>query len=327
MEAHLARCIPMKVSILIPAFNAADTLRATLLSCIEQGAAIVDEIIVVDDHSDDDTRQTFEEVQEQHPHFHWVWATSPRKGACSARNHALQLSSGDWIQWLDADDLLGPGKIDAQLRALEESGHGLATCPFRPFKDNPITGRIEDPRDWELPSNIPPADWIAKDPMCIPACWLGSRELMMAAGPWDESLAVNQDGEYFCRVIAACDGVIFQDDIEVHYRREGGGVSAFSETKADSLYRSIQSMEQTALQLETSERMQQMISNRYQAFIYTAYPARPNLIREAELKLRELPRPTISNPNAASQLSRLISQTLGWKTLTRMRLLKQSIQA
>ena len=104
-------------------------------------------------------------------------------------------------------------------------------------------------------------------------------------------------------------------------------MSAFSEAKADSLYRSIQSMEQTALHLETSERMRQMVSNRYQAFIYTAYPARPDLIRQAKLKLRELPPPTISNPNAESPISRLISRVFGWKTLTQMRRWKQSLQA
>ena len=136
----------MKASILIPAFNAADTLSATLLNCIAQGNTVVGEIIVVDDHSTDDTPNVFKAVQRQHPDFSWIWATNPKKGACSARNHALDLSQCDFIQWLDADDLLGPGKIDAQLRALEQSKRSLATCPFRPFKDNPITGRIEDPR-------------------------------------------------------------------------------------------------------------------------------------------------------------------------------------
>ena len=147
---------------------------------------------------------------------------------------------------------------------------------------------------------------------------------MLEAGPWDESLQVNQDGENFCRVVAKSEGVQFHPDVEVFYRREGGGVSQFTSDKADSLFKSIQSMEAVALALEDSPRMQQMVSNRYQTFIYTAYPARPDLIRQATDRLRDLPSPTISNPNAVSPISRAISATLGWKALTQLRRFRQN---
>ena len=146
----------MKASILIPAFNAGNTLQATLESCVEQGARVVEEIIVVDDHSTDDTRDVFEAFQRNHPDFNLLWATNPKKGACSARNHALSLSRGPFIQWLDADDLLGRDKIETQLNALDGAGRSLATCPFRPFNGDPSTGLISDPRDWQLK-----AEWTA----------------------------------------------------------------------------------------------------------------------------------------------------------------------
>ena len=317
----------MKASILIPAFNAGNTLQATLESCVGQGARVVEEIIVVDDHSTDDTHGVFEAFQRNHPDFHLLWATNPKKGACSARNHALSLSRGPFIQWLDADDLLGRNKIEAQLNALDGAGRSLATCPFRPFNGDPSTGLISDPRDWQHDAESTGADWIAKDPMCIPACWLGSRNLMLEAGPWDERLQVNQDGEFFCRVIAKSDQVIFDDSIETFYRREGGGVSTFTAEKAESLFRSIQSMERTGLELEDSDQMRQMVSNRYQAFIYTVFPSRRDLLNEAKKKLQALPKPTISNPNAVSPTSRAISRILGWKSLTRLRQLKQHLTA
>ena len=83
-------------------------------------------------------------------------------------------------------------------------------------------------------------------------------------------------------------------------------------------------METVALALEDSPRMQQMVSNRYQIFIYTAYPTRPDLIRQAADRLRALPPPTISNPNAVSPISRAISATLGWKALTQLRRLRKA---
>ena len=97
----------MRASILIPAFNAAKTLEATLESCVQQGEDVVEEIIVVDDHSSDNTTDVFQQVALKHPNFQWRSATNPGNGACSARNHALRISKGTFLQWLDADDILG----------------------------------------------------------------------------------------------------------------------------------------------------------------------------------------------------------------------------
>ena len=315
----------MKASILIPAFNAENTLKATLQSCILQGVDVIEEIIVVDDHSTDRTEALFHEIAEQHPEFNWRLETNPKKGACSARNRALEISTGPFIQWLDADDLLGPGKVATQLARLKAHPQSLVTSPFRPFAGNPGTGGIPDSRNWKFQSHYSAAEWLAKDPMCIPACWLGSREIMFKAGPWDESLRVNQDGEYFCRVIAHADAVLFDDSVEVFYRREGGGVSRFTAEKADSLWKSIESMEATALGLEDSERMRQMVSNRVQQFIYTVYPHAKLLRQKAKLKLVNLPAPTIANPNAVSFLSKLICTFLGWRALSHLRLFKNRI--
>ena len=315
----------MKASILMPAFNAENTLKATLQSCIAQGADVIEDIIVVDDHSTDGTQSAFHEIANQHPEFNWRLEASPRKGACSARNHALEVSTGQFIQWLDADDILGPGKIATQLGRLKTHPKALVTSPFRPFAGNPKTGCISDPRDWKLSTRQSSTDWMAQDPMCIPACWLGSRELMIKAGPWDESLLVNQDGEFFCRVIAESKEVLFDDSVEVFYRREGGGVSRFTAEKADSLWRSIESMESIAFGLENSERMRQMISNRIQHFIYTAYPHAKATRKKAQLKLSTLPAPTVANPNAVSLLSKFVCTLLGWRALTQLRLIKNRL--
>ena len=292
----------MTASILIPAFNAEQTLASTLESCVLQGAEYVQEIIVVDDHSTDGTQAVFEAVAEAHPEFQWTWSTNPGKGACSARNHAFDLSRGAWIQWLDADDLLGLNKLKTQLTLLNKHQAELVNSPFKFFAGNQITGIIPDTREWDFELINDPADWLSRDIMIGTHCWLTSRQLAVAAGPWDIQLKTNQDGEYFCRVIAKSDSVLFDSNSIAFYRREGGGVSRFTSDKADSLFRSIQSMEAVALALEDSPRMQQMVSNRYQTFIYTAYPTRPDLIQQATDRLRALPPPTISNPNAVSRM-------------------------
>ena len=316
----------MKVSILIPAFNATQTLEATLNSCVQQGLDVVEEIIVINDHSSDNTAVVFQQVASKHPDFQWKWETNPEKGACSARNHAFRLSQGAFIQWLDADDILGPGKLRRQLNHIQKEINTVITSPFRPFSDHPSTGLIHDPRNWKIAIDNSPMEWLSKGHMFIPACWLVPRSLTLKAGSWDESLQVNQDGEYFARIVASANRVLFDDQVVVYYRREGGGVSKFSADKADSLFRSIESMANTSLQIEDSERMRQMISNRWQQFIYTSYPHAPELLELAQQRLTHLPKPNVANPNAVSKVSKAFSAIFGWKALTQARRLRSKLR-
>ena len=205
----------MKVSILIPAFNAAHTLEATLESCVQQGLGVVEEISVIDDGSTDRTANVFQKVASGHPDFRWRWASNPNKGACSARNHAFRLSQGAYIQWLDADDILGPGKLRHQLQLISDNQNCIVSCPFRCFKGSPEEGLIDDSRAWEWPTESEPAWWISEDPMIGSHCWLTPRNIVTSSGPWDESLNINQDGEYFARVVANAERVLFDDQVAI----------------------------------------------------------------------------------------------------------------
>ena len=123
----------MKTSILIPAYNAAEFIGETLASCVQQGRDCIEEIIVINDHSEDDTRGVVERFQAEHTDFQIILEDNPTKGACSARNHALRLAKGDAIQWLDADDLLGEGKLEAQLELLQQNPQHLIASKWRRF--------------------------------------------------------------------------------------------------------------------------------------------------------------------------------------------------
>src|SRR5580700_460613 len=118
------------VSILIPAYNAERWIAFTLQSAIAQTWPRK-EIIVVDDGSRDRTA----EVARRFASIGVVVVSTENQGAAAARNHALQLSEGDYIQWLDADDLLAPDKIERQLAALREvdSRRILLSAPWASF--------------------------------------------------------------------------------------------------------------------------------------------------------------------------------------------------
>jgi len=97
------------VSILIPAFNAEETIAATIQSAISQSWH-PKEIIVVDDGSTDKTAQVARSFGSR-----IKFVSASNQGASAARNRAFSLCSGDYIQWLDADDELQQDKIERQL--------------------------------------------------------------------------------------------------------------------------------------------------------------------------------------------------------------------
>jgi len=118
------------VSILIPAYNAEEWITDTLQSAISQTWQRK-EIIVVDDGSRDRTAEVARRLASKQV----AVVTVPNRGAAAARNHAMRLSQGDFIQWLDADDLLTMDKIERQLAALGEvqDTRVLLSSPWAPF--------------------------------------------------------------------------------------------------------------------------------------------------------------------------------------------------
>src|ERR1700736_1205130 len=104
------------VSILIPAFNEARWIGDAIASAVDQTWPHT-EIIVVDDGSTDGTAA----IAKRFASANVKIATQPHQGASAARNLAFSLCQGDYIQWLDGDDLLAPDKIERQLAALDRT--------------------------------------------------------------------------------------------------------------------------------------------------------------------------------------------------------------
>ncbi len=113
------------VSVIIPCRNGAATLPETLASVIGQSWPAV-EIIVVDNNSTDDSAAIARAALARHRSRSQV-IVSTAQGANAAREAGYSQCSGDYVQWLDADDTIGPGKIERQVLALEASpGHDVA---------------------------------------------------------------------------------------------------------------------------------------------------------------------------------------------------------
>src|SRR5215467_8142244 len=109
LEGSVLRMSTPLVSVVIPAYNAGAYIEDALDSVFRQTFPRL-EVIVVDDGSTDDTRSRLEPYRSR---IHYVWQTNNGSGA--ARNRGIDVSSGDYIAFLDADDLWSPEKLQIQL--------------------------------------------------------------------------------------------------------------------------------------------------------------------------------------------------------------------
>ena len=217
------------VSILIPAFNAEKYIRETIESAISQTWE-KNEIIIVNDGSTDNTLRIANTYQSKSVKV----LSQENMGASAARNKALEFAQGDYIQWLDADDLLAPDKIKQQMLTLDifVNRKIVASSPFGIFIYK--TGRAKFIRT-SLWQDLTPIEWLLnkfnKNIWMIPSTWLVSREITEIAGRWDERLSLDDDGEYFCRVVAASEKIKFVEEAKSFYRI--GNIKSLSNSKSD----------------------------------------------------------------------------------------------
>jgi glycosyltransferase involved in cell wall biosynthesis len=277
------------VSILIPAYNAEPWISDTIQSAIAQTWQCK-EIIVVDDGSKDRTAAVAQRFASKE-----VAVVSVRnQGAAAARNHALQLSRGDYIQWLDADDLLAPDKIERQLAALPEvdSRRILFSSPWAPFYYLTRRARFVHNSLWQ---DLSPGEWLLRkmgeNLHMQTATWLTSRELAEAAGPWDTRQLSDDDGEYFARVLLASDGTRFVPGTGVFYRVTPSNRLSHigaSDKKKDAMLLSMKLHIQYLRSLEESERVRRACLTYMQNWYHNFYPERPDIAAELQALAAQL---------------------------------------
>ena len=109
-----------KATVIIPCYNVEDYIHDCLDSVLLQGKAVA-ETFVIDNNCTDETMRVVSKWQSQHPEFRLSIRREKKKGAPAARNHALTEVRTEWVQFLDADDILCADKISEQVLAFPEA--------------------------------------------------------------------------------------------------------------------------------------------------------------------------------------------------------------
>lgn len=188
----------MKVSVIVPSYNYGRLISETLDSVLSQTYRDW-ECIIVDDGSTDNTRQVVERYVRRDDRFKYIHQEN--KGPAGAKNRGILNASGEYIQLLDADDLLHPGKIRLQLDFCLSQKSFISYCETAQFSDSIDNQRMD---------YIGPVDdmlyrlynfWL---PYPIPVhCLLIKRTIFERHGLFDEAFKANVDRFFFCRLALA----------------------------------------------------------------------------------------------------------------------------
>lgn len=304
------------VSILVPCYNAERWVDAAIESALGQ-RGVTCEVIAVDDGSTDGTAARLDRFRDRGV----LVLRQANSGASAARNRALEHARGDFVQYLDADDMLDADKIARQLERLSREPRGvIASAAWARFTAG-IGDAVFTPEPvWK---DLTPADFLVtcamQELMFPPIAWLIPRAVCDAAGPWDTTLSMNDDGEYMSRVLAASAGIAFCADAQVYYR-SGNPLSygsRTSRTAADSELRAWDRIVATLRTLEDTPRVATAAATGYQRIAARYLIDFPDVAADAEGRERAFGGGAYRFEGGAA--FRAAVRVLGWKTALRLR--------
>lgn len=215
---------PGVVSVIVPTFNRADLIVESLDSVWQQTYRPI-ELLIVDDGSTDDTAAVVRDWMSAHAddsQFQTSYIPRANAGAPAARNFGAQTSCGEFIQFLDSDDILHPEKLYAQTAPLlADSRLDFTWTEYASFSENiawdDITARV-----YGRACDALLATHIKAGARMTTVSVVYRRDLCVRVGPWHESLKIWQDWEFNLRCLLRCKGHLHVPRVLAGYREHAG---------------------------------------------------------------------------------------------------------
>ena len=301
-----------KVSILIPLYNSENYISETIESALSQSWENK-EIIIVDDGSTDNSYQIAKTYESKIIKVY----QQENQGACVARNLAFEKSTGDYIQYLDADDLMSPEKIEKQMAYFLKYGDEICTTSKTlHFKDDIATNTdtgIRVSKDYSNPLDYMVDTWELGDYLGIHA-WLIPRKIIEKAGVWDKELKRFQDGEFIIRVLFIISQIKFVSDCEVYYRDTPSSISKgnYEEIEKSSCI-SLTKVSENVIIPSGYDRAIKASTVSLSIAIYRWYPYLPKLVDKGFETLGLLNSSIVLSKS--NFLLKFIYQIFGWKSM------------
>src|SRR5262249_27077850 len=143
--------------------------------------------------------------------------------------------------------------------------------------------------------------------------WLTPRAVIEKAGPWNERLSLNDDGEFFCRVVLASAGILFCNEARGYYRSSAEKTLSRRHDRdaVVSGYLAIDLSCQRLLQQSDSPEVRRACATHYQRFVFDAYPDAPDLVAAAQRQASMLGGSALNL--GGGRTFKIISAAFGWK--------------
>ncbi|TIM26974.1 MAG: glycosyltransferase [Mesorhizobium sp.] len=268
------------VSIIIPCYNGEAYIRDAIDSALTQSYPHV-EIVVVDDGSTDQSGSIIHSYADR-----LIGIRHSNQGLPRSRNAGVARSRGEYLLFLDCDDLIAPDTVAALLAAVKEGPDTVACCKWRTLVQKNgawIAEASEVP--FPLPHPDPLAGWLLGQ--WIPCCsFLWPRKLFNRLGGFDGELTTNEDGDLMYRALLRGTRLAVARGGESYYRRHGTNALSmsrdiFSEHRVRSSMRAFEKLETELHQHDLWDSYKIPLGIAYQMLAHRAFSARTDLAREA----------------------------------------------
>ncbi|MFY8003544.1 MAG: glycosyltransferase family 2 protein [Chitinophagaceae bacterium] len=300
--------IPL-VSIIIAAYNAADYVEATLNAVLNQTWSSL-EIIVVNDGSTDNTATVLSNYEAKGIKV----IHQPNFGQDIALNNGYKQARGEFIKFMDADDLINPEMIEIQVNALLKHPKAIAYGEWARFYNNQPEKANFSPLDyWKDASPINFLTARKEGVMLQCGIMLLPRYIIEKAGLWDERLILFNDTEFFCRQFLAAESIKFTPGAKLYYR--SGLQNSISVGKArkffESTFLATNLIGQHLIAKENSLRVKTLIANMFLDQYIQFYPKYTDLGKQHEAAIKQWAKPTIEANGG--KVFKLLKTVGGWK--------------
>lgn len=276
-----------RVSVLMACYNAERFLAEAIESVLAQTLADY-ELIIVDDGSSD---RSFE-IAARYVSDNVVLLGQKNLGAARARNAAFRHSRGEFVIFLDADDLICPSHLMALLECAARYPGCISLSKWDRFKNHP--GEASFPQrategDFSGPDWLE-LDWREAQPMTQSGMLLLPRKLVEDHGLWNEELSLDDDFEFFARMISRSAGIRFAADAALYYRSAIPGSLSSQRTAqaAASAFKSVDLGTRHLLAVKDTPNVRRVCANLLQNFEYRFYPGHVALRARTRRRVAEL---------------------------------------
>jgi glycosyltransferase involved in cell wall biosynthesis len=307
------------VSIIMPAFNASPWIGEAVASALAQTWRDL-EVVVVDDGSTDDTAAIVEGIGD--PRVRLI--RQENRGQSAAANAGAAAARGEWLKFLDADDALNPGHLEAQLASIAAAPACVSCCRWGYFAADPsgpavrsesVDRDYDDPLEWL-------ADSLTRDEGMMGGWrWLIPRDVWQRGGGWDERLGLNNDFDFSIRILLASGGVRFAPGAVYAYRKGLAATLSGSRGRRamESAFLTTELGCGSLLAREDSARIRRICADRWQRWLFEFHPEFPDLAARADAEVRRLGGSNVRI--GGGRVLRMMVPVLGWKRVRQLQVL------